>query len=222
MVRVIVSMMVALALIAVPMKTVDADDESVPAQVAQVHAFDTVRSILARRLDYLDVNVVSALTFTILRESKDAGFDPLFMLAVMNVESGFDIEAISPTGALGLMQIIPGTWKLVTEQEGLGRLQRFNPIHNATVGIRYFKYLAKSFKRPDSMLLAYNQGPGMASAILTKRAKPSDEAATFASKIWGSYKKILAEAGIETKDFKKLYRSPDLTVYRVEMVAGNP
>jgi hypothetical protein len=79
-----------------------------------------------------------------------------FVLSVMKAESGFRPDAVSPKGAIGLMQLMPGTAR------ELG-VDPHNPHENAEGGAQYLRdLLAKYEGNPDQVLLAlaaYNAGP---------------------------------------------------------------
>ncbi|MGA3086528.1 MAG: lytic transglycosylase domain-containing protein [Thermodesulfobacteriota bacterium] len=80
--------------------------------------------------------------------------DPALVKAVIHVESKFDPLAVSPRGAVGLMQIDP-----VTAKE-LGIKDPFNPKHNIDGGVRYLKVLLDAFEGDQRLALAaYNAGP---------------------------------------------------------------
>jgi transglycosylase-like protein with SLT domain len=194
-----------------------------PAQVSRATAVKAVDQVVSSRMSYLDRDRRQQLVATIVDESLACGFDPLFILALGDVESKMDHEAVSPTGARGLYQVMPSTWAGEVKRRGLGRLEKFNVVHNAKVGIGYLCHLSTTFKRPDSVLLAYNQGPGGATAILSKRLAPSEEAATYAAKVWQSYKGILGEFGLpnDAKSMRQLYKAPERTVY-ASAVGGVP
>jgi hypothetical protein len=179
-----------------------------PQETAMENAVKSVDDILTLEMDIDPIRRMK-LAETIVIESQTHGFDPLFVLAMIKVESGFNHEAVSPTGAKGLMQVIPGTWNLVVKKYRLGRMDKFDPIHNAMVGIRYLHFLGTSFKRLDTLVLAYNQGPGMASDILKK------EAAMYGPRIMKVYAKFLKMSGLNPKDARKLFRSPEATLLRV-------
>ena len=180
-----------------------------PRTVAIERAVHAVDMYLAPRMPLMDDGRRIQLARTIVHESVDKQFDPLFVLAVIEVESNYDHEAVSPTGAKGLMQVIPSTWNLVTERYGLGRLEKFNPVNSVRVGICYLHLLVTSgFKRPDTMLLAYNQGPGTANDIIKGNAEPNEEAQAYGPRIIAVYKRLLREHGINAKDVRKLYRNP--------------
>ncbi len=189
--------------------------EKSPEQVSRETAVKAVDKVISDRMSYLDRDRRVLLAHTIVDESLACGLDPLFTLALGDVESRMDHEAVSPTGARGLYQLMPRTWDWEVQRRGLGRLEKFNVVHNAKVGIGYLCYLSTMFKRPDSLLLAYNQGPGGASDILAKRAEPSEEAATYAAKVWRSYQTLLAAFALpnDGKTMRQLYKSPERTVY---------
>jgi soluble lytic murein transglycosylase-like protein len=79
--------------------------------------------------------------------------DPSLVKAVIHVESLFDTTAVSPKGALGLMQLMPRTAALVGVDDA------FDPWQNIRGGTRYLGYLLKRFKGDlELSLAAYNAG----------------------------------------------------------------
>ncbi|MBQ9792703.1 MAG: lytic transglycosylase domain-containing protein [Clostridia bacterium] len=80
--------------------------------------------------------------------------------SVINVESGFDKNAKSNKGAIGLMQILPSTGKyiasMLNEDFAINRL--YDPETNIKYGCFYLNYLNKKFKDCKISLCAYNAG----------------------------------------------------------------
>lgn len=85
--------------------------------------------------------------------SQRHGIDPHLVMAVIEVESGFNHQAVSRAGAQGLMQIMPAT------QQDLGLTAPFDPAENIEAGIRYLKMLMDRFPNLTLALAAYNAGP---------------------------------------------------------------
>ena len=77
--------------------------------------------------------------------------------AVMKVESGGDAHAISSRGAMGLMQLMPGTWVELSVRHGLG-LDPFDPRDNILVGSAYLREMHDRFGLAG-VLAAYHAGP---------------------------------------------------------------
>lgn len=76
--------------------------------------------------------------------------------AVIKAESGGDARAISPKGAMGLMQIMPGTWSEMLAKYGLGD-DPFDPRANILAGTAYLKTMYDRFGYP-ALFAAYNTG----------------------------------------------------------------
>ncbi len=82
------------------------------------------------------------------------GVDPVLLAAMARTESAFQPGAVSPAGAQGLMQLMPGTAK------GLGVTDPFDPAQSVDGAARLMRDLLDRFGRVDHALAGYNAGPG--------------------------------------------------------------
>jgi soluble lytic murein transglycosylase len=113
------------------------------------------------------------LAAAIVREATASGLDPLLVVALIQCESSFDLQARSPVGAIGLMQVMPETGKWVASRRGI-RLKKkahlFDSELNLEIGSAYLASLLRRFGTLETALLAYNAGPGAARRILADRS----------------------------------------------------
>lgn len=81
-----------------------------------------------------------------------------WLKAIMRIESRGDRRAISPKGAMGLMQLMPETWAALRARYGLGR-DPFDPHDNILAGAAFLREMHDRYGSPG-FLAAYNAGPG--------------------------------------------------------------
>lgn len=92
------------------------------------------------------------------KAAREYDVDPLLVHAVIQVESAYNIHAVSPKGAEGLMQLIPSTARR------FGVRNAFNAEENIRGGVRYLKHLSQLFNNDLRLTLAaYNAGEGAVS-----------------------------------------------------------
>lgn len=112
------------------------------------------------------------------------GLDPALVQAVMEVESGGDEKAVSPKGAQGLMQIMPGTAK------DLKLADSFDAAKNIEAGTRYLRQLLDRFGGDVKLALAaYNAGPGAVSR--SGGVPPIEETKRYIEKVKTRYGKSI-------------------------------
>ncbi len=90
----------------------------------------------------------------ISRAADEVGIPPALVKAVIAAESGFNPKAVSPKGAMGLMQLMPETAKT------LGVADAFHEEANVRGGTRYLRRLHDRYGSWTNTLAAYNAGPG--------------------------------------------------------------
>lgn len=99
--------------------------------------------------------------------------------AVMRTESASDPRAISPKGAMGLMQIMPATWAELRTRHRLGA-DPYNVRDNIIAGSGYIRELLDRYGSPG-WIAAYNAGPGRYDEALNGRPLPAETRAYVAA-----------------------------------------
>ncbi len=137
--------------------------EPMGVQVVSHPDSERIDAVLARRGPGLGLHLRQQLAVAIADEARAASFDPLLILAIIEVESEFRETAVSNMNARGLMQVQPVTLQYVAQREGIKLTAQeieADPALRVRLGIRYLKYLASRFGNDlDLALMAYNAGP---------------------------------------------------------------
>ncbi|HMO19244.1 MAG TPA: lytic transglycosylase domain-containing protein [Oligoflexia bacterium] len=146
------------------------------------------------------VQFIAGLVAVYLPEISDAGgiarevvaasiredIDPLYVAAVISVESRFSVSAKSKVGAIGLMQLMPETGKDLIEKI-MGKkvnLPLSEPKINILLGIYYLKYLEKKYRGNRRLALAaYNWGPANVDKALKGELKIPGSVAKYSQTV---------------------------------------
>jgi soluble lytic murein transglycosylase len=104
------------------------------------------------------------LTQTLLKVSREHGYDPVFLLAIIKTESQFNPNTIGSFGEIGLMQIKPKTAEWICKKRKiawLGAEKMKDPNYNIIIGAHYVHYLKNSLGSESLRYInAYNMGIG--------------------------------------------------------------
>jgi soluble lytic murein transglycosylase-like protein len=121
-----------------------------------------IRYLEGRRSGLSEAEIAQVAT-AIVREARIQGIDPNLVMAVIHIESRGNTFALSPVGAMGMMQIMPPTGEELAEKLDIpwrGAQTLFDPLVNVRMGIAYLKQLEGRYANTATALAAYNWGPG--------------------------------------------------------------
>ena len=135
-----------------------------------VDAGDAADPMVDRAIRYLEERrsglhgaEIAEVAEAIVREANLQGIDPNLVMAVIHIESRGNTFALSPVGAMGMMQIMPPTGEELADQLDIpwrGPQTLFDPLINVRMGIAYLKQLESRYGNIATALAAYNWGPG--------------------------------------------------------------
>jgi len=125
---------------------------------------------------YVDVNYPIKYQELISEYSQKYNLDPKFVASVINTESGFNKNAVSSSGAVGLMQIMPNTAEYIADllNEDFSEDKLFEAETNIKYGCYYLNYLNNKFSDEKVVLCAYNAGETTVSKWLKNKENSND------------------------------------------------
>lgn len=128
--------------------------------------------------------------------------------SVINVESSYKKEAISPVGAKGLMQILPSTFQYVCELNDIDfdENKMAQPDYNIQIGCLYLKYLFNKFENTQTVLCAYNAGETIVRSWLNN-ARYSSDGKTLFNIPFEETNNYLNKINKNIKYYKKIYKN---------------
>ena len=154
--------------------------------------------------------------------ARRVGLDPFFVAAVIREESSYDARARSWVGAVGLMQLMPDTARLLADEAGVGLgdpAALWEPPVNIALGATYLAQLRTRFGDPLLATASYNAGPHRVQRWLTERRTgdleefvdliPFDETRAFVKRVYSSW-----------QQYRRLYGAPERPPRRGEAEAA--
>lgn len=151
---------------------------------------DQVVSYLRRHPTGLSRVEEITLAEGVLQASRESGVDYRLLLALMRVESRCSNWAISSQGAMGLMQVMPATGRLIAREMSLpwaGTVTLFDPVTNVQIAARYLAKLRGRYGDLGLALMAYNRGP----AAIESGAPLDPSADGYVTKVLAQYHRML-------------------------------
>lgn len=152
---------------------------------------------LFERMPSASQQVHEAVARALASEAEAARVDPLLVLAMIEVESGYDAGAASPAGARGLMQLLPATLQREAELLGLCGVSPDDPVVNVRAGIRYLRRCLDAYPgHQDLGLMAYNSGPNRVLEFIDDGEVP-EWAAVYPRRVEVEWRRLRRAFGVE-------------------------
>lgn len=144
----------------------------------------------------LDPSAREQIAIAIDAEARRAGYDPMFVQAIVEVESHCSPRARSKYGAVGLIQVMPAVGQLIASSTGMvweGHKTLLDPVLNLRIGLAYLAALHQRFGDMPLAMAAYNLGPGRAANISPSRARQQ----AYVRKVVLRYQRLLEEHAMD-------------------------
>jgi len=123
----------------------------------------------------------------LIRASADEyGLDLALVGSLVRAESRFRADAVSPRGAVGLMQIMPDTGAWIAARIGLAAYtpeQLFDPATNLRLGCWYLRHMLDRFPNLEQALWAYNAGATRVDEWLAAGQSPFPETSAYVRRV---------------------------------------
>jgi soluble lytic murein transglycosylase len=145
----------------------------------------------------LPADLRQKIAAALVSEGRRNGYDPLFLMALIGVESRYRLGAESGRGARGLAQLKPSTFAWISAREpdvgGEDLESGDDPVVDIRLSARYFRWLEHRFGSRDGALIAYNAGPRNA-ARARKGAEVPERWKAYPQLVKKEYERLLAIA----------------------------
>lgn len=163
--------------------------------MALVFGFQFAPTSLHARADFprKDMNLVFS---TIMKESRKFLFDPIMLISVIEVESGFRVKKRGSHGEIGLMQLKPSTAAWIAKKNGLpwnGPKTLEDPVANIQIGTAFLFLLRKNFPTQKQLYLsAYNMGGGHLRRAMRNQRVPME----YSSRVMRRYRRLYSRMAL--------------------------
>ncbi len=159
-------------------------------------------AILRTRPEVGSVKSSELATLVIESSEKYPGVDPLLLVAVGIVESGYDLDAISHAGARGLYQIYPPTGRVLAGMIGweFDESLLHDPAKNTEMAACYLSLLGTAYNDVEMILAEYNGGPLNAGYFRAKVEKLAGETRDYVPRVIAVYERLEREIGRSTPE----------------------
>jgi soluble lytic murein transglycosylase len=139
----------------------------------------------------------------IMRESERYGFDPIFLMAVIQNESSFNPKMKGGVGEIGLMQIKPDTAEWIAKGSKIeysGADSLYNPSVNIRIGAAFMNKLRDQFSADSSLYLsAYNAGARKVRMMVSENNAPKIYATAVMKRYFAIYSALGANKGTQSE-----------------------
>lgn len=161
---------------------------------------ERIARFLERRAERtIDPQLRRQVASVVVEEARLAGLDPLYVLAVMEVESSFVPEAVSVANARGLLQLRDITIREISKHEELPAKAANEPeaIVHLRLGIRYLAMMHRKYGDPSRALAAWNAGPVAVDRALAASGEVPRRWLNFARKVQREHRNLQQIFGAE-------------------------
>lgn len=154
---------------------------------------ERIARFLERRAEgTIDPTLRRQVASVVVEEARRVGFDPLYVLAVMEVESSFVPEAVSVADARGLLQLRDITIREIGKREELPPQAADEPqmVVHLRLGIRYLAWMHEKYGDPNRALAAWNAGPVAVDRALAESGEVPERWLNFARKVQREHRNL--------------------------------
>jgi hypothetical protein len=168
-------------------------------EVERMFLLERINRILVRYPRFISPEDRERLAGMLVDEGQRTGIDPMFLLALIRVESAFSRQAVSRKGARGLMQVMPATGEEVARKLGIewdGPHQLHDLETNVRLGVFYLDFLLEYYAGNYKFALtAYNRGPFNVRRIVRRHGSLKREFTGYFHRIQSFYRGYLRALG---------------------------